>query len=221
MRCEYCGAAIVGDPTFCASCCKSTRLLATELSAGQTLRDVYADGRWKKQKRLALVMLLPLLAFFASFLFLRDSEYYLSLLVLLPLLLAPLAQGSPWYKKLLRFFPFAVCFVCYLFALRLLCQGDHILNLVYLIMCNYGLSLCVPLVTKMSKGGKLLGSMVWSIKKIKESRWQQIFLLWALFVINILAIVPLGLGLLFSVPFSYQALSHYGQQLEKYYQDKN
>ncbi len=217
MKCEHCGQAIVGDPTFCASCSRPTRLLATELNAVQTLRHAYNHLQWQKHRKLSLLMAIPLLGLVASFLFLGDFFYYLSLLVFFPILLSPLATELPWHKKPLRFLPFSLLFVAYLFALRAICQGDPILDLVYLIMCHYALSLSLPIVTRVSKGAGLLESTAWSIKKIKESRWQQMFLLWAIFVINALAIIPLGLGLFFSIPFSYKLIARYGQQLETHY----
>ncbi len=218
MKCEFCGAQIVGDPTFCAACCRATKLLSTKLSAFSCLKTVYASGQWKKQWKLALLMVVPLLAFIASFLFLTDFAYYLSLLIFLPVFLAPLAKGLAWHQRLVRFFPFAVCFVVYLFVLRTICQGDHILDLVYLIMCNYGMSLSLPIVFQISKGEKLLRAIGWSFEKIKETRWQQFFLLWALFLVNLVAILPLGLGLIFSLPFAYENLRHYSGQLDRYYQ---
>ncbi len=217
MKCEHCGVAIAGDPTFCASCSLPTKLLATELSASQTLKYAYDSTDWRKHRKLTLLMAIPLLAFVAAFLFLGNSFYYLSLLFFLPILLSPLAENLAWHKRPLRFFPFSLSFVCYLFVLRLICQGDPILDLVYLIMCHYALSLSLPIVVKVGKGCGLWASLLWSIQKIKESRWQQIFLLWFIFIINILAILPLGLGLYFSLPFSYESLARYGQQLEKHY----
>ncbi len=217
MKCEHCGAKIVGDPTFCAACGKPTALLSSELSAISALRYAKKNLDWKRSWKLSLLMFVPIWLFAASFLLLGDFWYYLSLLIFLPLFLSPLSKKSAWFQKPLGFFPFAVLFVGYLFALRTICQGDPILDLVYLIMCNYALSISLPIVAKVGKGEKLLASLLWSIRKIKESRWQQIFLLWIVFALNILALLPLGIGLFFSVPFSYICLERYGHQLKKYY----
>ncbi len=217
MKCKFCGLTIIGDPTFCKGCRKSTGLLRNELSAIKSLRFSFGNVKWKEHRLLSALLLLPFLAFVFSLFFFDYLPYYCGLVVFLLLFLSPLAQDKVWLKKIYRFVPFSLTFVAYIFLLRLICQGDPILNLVYFIMCNYGLSLSLPIVYKLGKGCSLRQSFSWSFKTIKESRWQQMFLLWALFALNLLAILPVGLGLFFTLPLSYHAISHYGEQLEEHY----
>jgi hypothetical protein len=49
----------------------------------------------------------------------------------------------------------------------------------------------------------------------KETRWQQFFTYVILLLINVLGAIPLGLGLLVTIPYSFAVLERYFNQMDK------
>jgi len=218
MNCTFCKKKIIGDPTYCKVCFRPTALLTKELSALRMIKDALYDFQWKKQIKLALFLILPVLALFFGLFFLRNFQFFGVMLVLFPILLAPLVPSGNAFQKVFFYVPLSIVNFVYFLVLRLVCSGDPILNLVYLIMSCYWLSICYPVIFLQIQGVSLKKSILFSIKSIKESRWQQFFIIVFVGISNFLALLlTLGIGLIFTIPFSYFLLERYYQKLDKHY----
>jgi len=108
--------------------------------------------------------------------------------------------------------------------LKVICTGfllkvatDPILHLVRFILVIYWLAIIMPAPLLILKNGITpLKAVTVSYKAGSETRWQHFFLLLFLFLINLLALIPAGLGLFFTLPLSYRMIYHYYNKMADY-----
>lgn len=234
----HCNTELDEHQIFCHVCGHPTPALKNDLSAKNNLKKVFAQYKQNYSQHLMLGVILALITYVtaaALFLFAADN-YWLTNLILLfsvPLLLIPFAQKGnltlPAYgKALLRFYPHYWFFVLlaelYFFLLKVICTGylldimiDPVLHIVRLIMVLYGIAcaLAVPLLIG-EKNMNPLQAIITSIKGGYETRWQLFFTSVYALVINLLGVIALLAGLLYTLPLSYQIIRSYYLKMQEY-----
>ncbi len=152
-----------------------------------------------------------------------------ALLLLVPLTLAPLTDAQHLmsggyrigdYLRSLRKYPWLLAFTLlnelYFFVLKYVCDGlpanDPILHLVRLVMVLYWLAIVMPAPVLMNHGLCPGKSTLAAWRGGKYTRWQQFFLLVIIAALNTVALIPVGLGLLVSIPFSFYLMIRFVQR---------
>ncbi|MFA5498263.1 MAG: hypothetical protein WC327_01815 [Candidatus Cloacimonadia bacterium] len=234
--CQKCQIKLEAEQLFCFECGEPTSVLRDDLSALNNIKEVWSKFKGVKGSYFPfsifyiIVILLPLFAI----IFLTHNNYWLnnlSLLIFLPLVFIPFnfdfndESGSGmigrYFRSLAKYptlFLFTLFNILFLLILKYVCTSvDPILNLVRLIMVLYWLSVVVPLpFVLLRKGLSPLKALKVTYKGGKETRWQQFFTYLLLALINIAGLIPIGLGLLVTIPFSYAVLERYYLQMDKY-----
>ncbi len=161
----------------------------------------------------------------------------LMLLILVPLTLVPFSfqenfieypfKISMYFNSLKyypKFFLLVLVNILYFLLLKILCTGyilgitvDPILHPVRFILVLYWITITFPAVLLITrKKMNPLKAVVSCYKASAETRWQQFFIMFRLFLMNIIGAAFAGLGLLVTVPFSYILIERYYQSLNEY-----
>ncbi|MCD4650190.1 MAG: hypothetical protein K8S56_00155 [Candidatus Cloacimonetes bacterium] len=234
IKCWKC-STVLGSEFFCPHCGTETDFIEHNLSARQ---EITSD--WKRFRKIdksfrfsvffILVILLPLgvVAWFTR------SNYWLNnmaLLVLTPFALVPFSLPNDTfsisaYVKSLRYYPsylgFVAISIVYFFVLKVVCTGeplyslvyDPILHLVRLVMVLYWIAVILPAPVLIAKYGvNPWQAIMIAYKAGKNTRWQQFFLAVILTCANVVGLLTLGYGLLYSLPFSFYSISGYVQRM--------
>jgi hypothetical protein len=238
MKCKSCRKVLEDDAVWCPGCGAETGVIGERFSAKKNLKEDWARFKSTHCYPFAIFYVLALLAPAGALALFTSGNYLLNNLVMLiwtPLLLIPF--GMPveadglrltirgWVSGLRlypRYFAFVLMAVVYFFLLKVICTGkplfffaaDPILHLVRLVMVLYGLAIVLPALplTEMSPFRAL-----WTAYRGgADTRWQQFFLLFILFVINAVAAIPVGLGLLVTAPFTFYAIRSYTAKLTRF-----
>jgi hypothetical protein len=237
-----CNAVLDDHAIFCSVCGTTTEALQNELSARKVFKGQIKDYREKGMKFSVpgiLLMVLTLVLFYSVF-FLTAKMYYVTnliLLFLIPFMLIPFT--FKWednrvefslsnYLSALRYYPllwlFTLLNVVYYFLLKILCTGylltvatDPILHLVRLVLAIYWLAVIFPVpYIIINKKISLLRALKISYQAGAETRWQHFYLLLFVIFLNLVAIIPLGFGLIFTLPFSYQVIYKYSANMDQF-----
>jgi len=161
----------------------------------------------------------------------------LMLLVLVPFIFIPFGfednfiknpfKISMYFKALKnypKFFLFVLVNILYFLLLKILCTGyllgivvDPILHPVRLILVLYWITIIFPAVLLISrKDMNPIKAVVSCYKASAETRWQQFFIVFRLFIMNIIGAAFAGLGLFITIPFSYILIEKYFQSLDEF-----
>jgi hypothetical protein len=245
MRCKHCNEKIKDHDFWCIYCGHATGIVKTYLTAKQAIREEWEAFTLSKSKSYVFAILNALLLLTllggAYWFSLNDTllpishfaKYLLNNLVylfILPLLLTPFQlatkypnQGwgiSDYFKSLKeypRFFVFVLLNIIYFFVLKYVCMGDPILHIVRFVMVLYWISIVLPApVIMMELKLNPLKAIVKAYHVGRETRWQLFFLWFMLFFINLVAILPLGLGLLVTLPLTYRVVHRYYMKLVEF-----
>lgn len=101
----------------------------------------------------------------------------------------------------------------YFFILKIICQGDPILNLVRLVLVLWGLAIALPIPLLIVNNNESVIKLAYKAYLAgKYTRWQQFSLVIILSIINFIAIIPLGFGLIYSLPFTANTLKELNQR---------
>ncbi|HPY96212.1 MAG TPA: zinc ribbon domain-containing protein [Candidatus Cloacimonadota bacterium] len=267
MNCKKCKGKIPANSIFCNHCGTATSFVKENLSASKTIREVFSTYSKHNSKHISfslitfifsvVPLILGLYLLHRYFVNIRPFFYYaLNLLVIslfMPFWLIALAKEDDFFSKsshiseyfaLLRHYPtqLALCIISslYLLLLKLICQGDPILNLVHFILIIYGLAIVLHVPSMMFE------NPICPIKVIKKAytfgkhtiRWQNVYLSIFIVIVNvpafllmlyansltkynmlntwIISIIALLLGIAYSLiifPFSWQLIR---SQYQKY-----
>lgn len=243
MICKSCKKKINEIDVYCDACgevaesFKKKFKLKEILSVAKKNVDIKRDYPLQAIIFIFIFSILPLLltGFFIRdnvFLNSHRATYFLSnliYLVFVPLIFLPFtfykdsdekadsASLFRIFKIYPRFMFFVFIVLVYFFILKIICQGDPILNLVRFVLVLWGLAIALPVPLMIIKTND---SVISIIKKAfiagKYLRWQQFSLVLILGIYNMLALIPLGLGLIFSLPFTSSVLKEYHKRQEDY-----
>ncbi len=121
------------------------------------------------------------------------------------------------FKNYPRYFLFILLTALYFVFLKIICQGDPILNLVRLVLILWGLSIVLPMPVLMAFSNE---SVIKLIQKAyiagKYTRWQQFFILIYLSILNFIAVIPFGIGLIYSLPYTVNVLQELNKRHNEY-----
>lgn len=161
----------------------------------------------------------------------------LMLLILIPFTLIPFAfkenfTDNPFkiamYFQALKYYPrfFLLVFVniLYFLILKILCTGyilgitiDPILHPVRFILVLYWITITFPAVLLIiRKNMNAIKSVITCCRASTETRWQQFFVVFRLFLMNIVGVAFAGLGLLITIPFTYILIEKYFQSMDEF-----
>ncbi len=239
---QICNSVIDDHAIFCPFCGTPTEALSTSLSARKVFREQWNEQRQEGMKFTVtgIILMAVVLALIFSAFYLTVEMYYITNLVILflvPFLLIPFTFN--WengkvefslnnYLARLKYYPVSWLFVLanllYYFLLKVICTGylltvatDPILHLVRLILSIYWLAVIFPVpfllfkkkipLFKAFKAAYIAGA---------ETRWQHFHLLLFITLLNLVAIIPLGLGLIFTLPVSYRIMHRYYTNMDEY-----
>lgn len=130
-------------------------------------------------------------------------------------------KGLKYYPK---FFLLVLINILYFLLLKILCTGyllgitvDPILHPVRFILVLYWITITFPSVLLIiRKKMDPITAVIACYKASAETRWQQFFIVFRLFVMNIIGAALAGLGLLVTIPFSYILIEKYYQSLDEF-----
>lgn len=239
---KLCNSVIEDHAIFCPVCGTSTEALKTKLAARKVFREVWVEQRKEgiQFSVTGIVLMVITLALLYSVFFLTAELYFVSnllILLLVPFLLVPfvhqwgngkvdLSLGS--YLSVLKYYPhcwlFMLLNIVYYLLLKVICTGylltvatDPILNLVRFILSLYWLAVIFPMpYLLLKKKLSLFRALKTSYLAGSETRWQHFYLILFIAIMNLVAMIPLGLGLIFTLPLSYRMLQRYYDNMEEY-----
>lgn len=130
-------------------------------------------------------------------------------------------QALKYYPK---FFMLVLVNILYFLLLKILCTGyilgitvDPILHPVRFILVLYWITITFPAVLLISrKKMNPIKAVVKCYTASAETRWQQFFIVFILFIMNIIGVAFAGLRLLVTIPFSYILIEKYYQSLNEF-----
>ncbi len=245
MRCRHCNEKVKDHDFWCIYCGHQTGVIKTYLRAKMALNEEWEAFTTSTIKSYGFAILNTLVFLIlgggAYWFSLNDSllpishfsKYLLNnlvFLIVIPFFLTPFEMAShlaaqPWsmkdyfisLKEYPRYFVFVFFNIVYFFALKYICTGDPILHLVRFVMVLYWISIVLPAPVIMQEL-KLnpFQVIVKSYQVGRETRWQLFFLWFMLFVINFVALLPVGLGLLVTLPLTYRVIYRYYKKLDEF-----
>ncbi len=241
MRCQHCNEKLAVHDLWCAKCGKRTEVLSKHLSATKSLNETwnkykavrgvnFPTGIWAALLgALPLIILVWLLNFglpqlpFWQYILIHSVVWIL----FVPLLIVPfqavtaiddnrIPVGSYFrsYKFHFRFLPLVFVSVVFYLAIFFVCQGDPILNLVWLVLVLYWIPIVLPVPVLMYR--YKVGSfkaIAMSYKHAGDVRWNTFLLAMILALANVIAAICLIVGLAVTIPFTWLAIRDYVDRL--------
>lgn len=127
-------------------------------------------------------------------------------------------------KNYPKFFLLVLVNILYFLLLKILCTGyilgitvDPILHPVRLILVLYWITITFPAVLLITrKKMNPVKAVIKCYTASAETRWQQFFIVFRLFVMNVVGAIFAGLGLLVTIPFSYILIEKYYHSLDEF-----
>ncbi|MBN2829761.1 MAG: hypothetical protein JXR56_05530 [Candidatus Cloacimonetes bacterium] len=244
MRCKHCNNNLQPTQIWCESCGHQTELLKKELSVRTLIKEIIP--RYKENINnnygigflLAYAVLLPILAlvFMHSEVSLTGRSfidyliYNLLFIIITPFAFLPFyifekqengRVSIKDYISVLKYYPamlmFAFANFLFYFAVKYICIGDPILNLVRVVLVLYWPAIVLPVPFLVSKTGQNPFKVIYKCyKKLGDVRWKFFFIWTFLLLVNFLGLVPAGLGLLVTLPFTYTFISAYMRKIITY-----
>jgi hypothetical protein len=162
MICKSCKCKVDDIDIYCKACGKPTENGKKQFKVGHILKDATKDTRPIMNGNIFAFIVIVILVLFGSVYLLNfhiqiQSEWikYLVLnallVVVLPLLILPLANVATaddsekiHYRYYTRLLVLIGCMAIYFGILKIVCQGDPILNLVRLVLVLWGLAIVFP-----------------------------------------------------------------------------
>lgn len=237
-----CNSRLAEHQIFCHVCGKATKALSTDLSAKQNRKEIWQEFKEIKSNYypFAIFMILAVFSFIGASVVLGTRHFLynnLALLFIVPLALIPFSFEENFIQKQftigmffkhLKYYPkyfiFVLINILWFIFLKILCTGafirlatDPILHEVRLILVLYWIVIMMPApILMVRRKMNPISAMISCYKATAQTRWQQFFILFYLFVINLIGLLTAGLGLLVTIPFSYILIERYYLQMEEY-----
>jgi uncharacterized membrane protein len=123
-----------------------------------------------------------------------------------------------------KFFLLVLVNILYFLLLKILCTGyilgitiDPILHPVRFILVLYWIVITFPAVLLIvRKKMNPIKAVIVCYKASAETRWQQFFIMFRLFIMNIIGAAMAGFGLLITIPFTYILIEKYYHSLDEF-----
>jgi len=237
MRCPHCNEKNANHDLWCSKCGKHTTLISNELSANKSMNESWKNykpfrgrnfpvGIWTSLTGIIPLIIMIWLLNFAlpamglwKFLALHVTVWTL----LVPVLLVPfnavckidnykidVKDFFSSFSSYFRYFLLTFISVLFYVIIFFVCQGDPILNLVWLVLVLYWIAIVLPVPVIMERFKvNPFKSLKLSYKYAGDLRWNIFLMVLILFVANLLATLLLVVGLAVIVPFSWFAIRDY------------
>jgi len=237
-----CNEKLEEHQIFCHKCGEPTEALAGPLSAKVNLKQVWNEFKTTKARFYPFSIFIILTAFLLIGLavyFTRGNYFQtnLALLFIVPFALIPLSFEENFISNhftinmffgKLKYYPvfflFTLINIIYFALMKIICTGyslniavDPILHIVRLIMVLYWIAIIVPTpILMIRKKINPVSAIILSIKAGKETRWQQFYIAFFVFILNIVGAALIGLGLLVTIPLSYVLIERYYLRMDEF-----
>jgi hypothetical protein len=241
MRCQNCNEKTAPHDLWCFNCGKRTDVLGNELSSVKSLVSTWKNYRQFRGINLPVGIIAALSGVLPLFLLLWLMNYTLPGLPLwqlllmhafvwtlfIPVLLVPFKavcgnddmkidlksffSAFSSYGQYILFSFISVVFYVFIFFT---CQGDPILNLVWLVLVLYWVAIVLPVPVLMQR--YRLGAfkaLIMAYKHTGDVRWNLFLMAIILTLINLLATVLFVVGLAVTVPFTWYAIRDFSDKL--------
>ena len=200
MLCKSCKQPIDNLEVYCTSCGLPTKNFKEQFSVGAILRAgkeiADKDIHYPIGQPIGVMLFLLIVVYVFNFDVLPMTSLMnyvllnISLILVTPLLLLntkPFSSNQP--RQYLRLALLTALLVLYFFVLKLVCQGDPILNLVRLVLVLWGLAIAFPVFYLLSvRAGNVFSLIERGYVAGKYLRWQQFSLVFVLGLFNLLSV---------------------------------
>jgi hypothetical protein len=227
---------------FCDKCGESSGALSNDLSAKQNWKQVWPSFKEVKASYYSFAIFMIIFVFsFIGLSVVLGSRYFwynnLVLLLIVPFALLPFSFESNFLSEpftIRRFFShaqhypkyflFVLINIIWFIFLKILCTGaflniatDPILHEVRLILVLYWIAIVLPVpILMVRRKMNPIKAIIVAYKAGRETRWQQFFVVFFLFLANLVGLALAGLGLMVTIPFSYVMIERYYLRMEEY-----
>lgn len=241
MRCSHCNEKLANHDLWCIKCGKQTELVAKDLSAIKNLNASWKNYKPFKGRNFpvgiwaSLTGMLPLLILIWllnhtlpamglwPFLALQSVVWTL----FLPVMFVPfravcksdgykidVKEYFSSFKSYFRYLLFSLISVLFYLTIFLVCQGDPILNLVWLVLVLYWVAVVLPVPVIMERYNlNSIKAVKLSYKYLGDLRWNIFLMALILTVANFLAVLLLVIGLAVVLPFTWFAIRDFVDKL--------
>ncbi len=235
LVCSRCNVSLDKQQIYCYECGEPTGALRGDLSARQTIKEVWSAYSLVKSENysFAIFYFFALFVPLAVILAATINNYYLhnlALLFYLPLMFIPFSMDNEdsgrytvkgYFANLnyyFKYFIFIFLNILFFFIIKVITDSvDPMLNIVRLILVLYWLAIVTPLPSLIGhRDISCLKGLILVHRGGKETRWQQFFLIVFATLINLLGLALIGIGLLVTIPFTFKFIDSYYQRMMKY-----
>ncbi len=214
MNCKKCKSKLEANSVYCNQCGSPTGFVKEHLSAFKTFSEVYNAYKNNMGKHFSIsfiAFLLSVLPVIIGIYFVQQYFHQLNpflfyamnlavLMVFVPFWIIPLAKNGNYldtassisdFGTFIKHYPATLMLsfisVIYLLFLKLICQGDPILNLVHLVLVIYGLAIIlhVPSLIFDRKQSPWLALKTAYVSGKHSIRWQNVFIVMILTLLNL------------------------------------
>jgi len=241
MRCSHCNEKLAIHDLWCIKCCKQTELIAKDLSAIKNLNASWKNYKPYEGVNLPVGIWATLTGFLPMLILIWLLNHTLPAIGLwpflalqtvvwtlfLPVLFVPFHAvcKSDGYKitvrdffqsftSYFRYLLFSLISVFFYLAIFLICQGDPILNLVWLVLVLYWVAIVLPVPVIMERYNlNAFQAVKLSYKYLGDLRWNIFLMALILASANVLALLLLIIGLAVVLPFTWFAVRDYVDKL--------
>jgi hypothetical protein len=241
MRCTHCNEKLAIHDLWCVKCGKHSNVLVGDLSALKSLDRTWKNYKPFQGQNFPVGILATLTGVIPTFVIIfllilinAQMQLWKHLIIsnaiwlfFLPILLVPFkvvcskdsykVNVKDFFQPFKAYFSFLVLsFMSILFYLiiYLICRGDPILNLVWLVLVIYWVAIVTPVPVLMQRYS--IGSIkaiALSYKKAGDVRWNIFLMIIILTIANVLATACLVIGLVVTVPYTWFAIRDYVDKL--------
>lgn len=241
MRCPHCNEKTAPHDIWCIKCGKQTDVIANDLSAVKSLKSSWKQYSAIKGNNFPIGIIAALTGVLPTLILIWLQNFGLSSLppwqallisnltwlLFLPVLLLPFSMVAKkdvtvfsladfWraFSSYPRYLGLSLITVLFYLIIHFVCQGDPILNLVWLVLVLYWIAIILPIPVLMER---MQSNPYAMLKKVYltagDLRWNIFLLGFILFIVNLLAAAFLLVGLIITLPFSWIAIRNYTDKL--------
>jgi len=244
MRCPHCNEKIASHDLWCIKCCRRTNIISKDLSALNSLKVSWVKYKKVKGSNLPVGILASLTGIIPLLVILWILNYTLPVvpkwqfmaissivwLFFLPVIIVPLSAVCKKdnyhldvkdffssFTRYMKYFSLMLITVIYYIIIFYVCTGDPILNLVWLVLILYWISIIIPVPIIMERFKcNAFKAIALSYKHAGDLRWNIFLMGIVLTLANVLAAVLLVVGLSITIPFSWFAIRDYVDKMIEY-----
>jgi len=241
MRCQHCNEKIAEHDLWCVKCGKRNNILINKLSSIKSINGSWKKYQEFRGRNLPAGIFAVLTGIIPLFVLIWILNFVLSnmpliqynilhgviWIVFLPVLFIPfnaVCKTSSYhieiktiirsFRTYLRYLTFSLISVVFYTVIFILCQGDPILNLVWIVLVLYWVPLAIPIPILMERYNiNAWMSLMVSYKHMSDLRWNIFLLCIILLFANLISIAIFIVPLAIILPFSWFAIRDYIDKL--------